>query len=280
MSELTATVFDIERSSFVDGPGIRTTVFFKGCNLRCAWCHNPESQSAQPQMLFYGNKCTGCGTCKQKCPHGLDQCELCGTCVLFCPSRAREISGKAYTVKEVLCEVKKDKRFYESSRGGVTFSGGECMLQIDFLEEILKKCKEEGIHTAVDTAGHVPYASFERILSHTDLFLYDFKCFDSEKHKQYTGVGNELIKENLARLLQTGKPVWIRIPIIPDVNDSVEEMQAIKAFFDLYGAPEKIELLPYHALGEHKYAAMGKDLQPFRVPTDAHVATLQAVFEN
>jgi len=280
MSELTGMIFNIERSSFVDGPGIRTTVFFKGCNLRCAWCHNPESQKGAKQMLFYENKCTGCGTCKRKCPNSLATCDLCGSCALYCPSRAREICGKEYTSDEVLREICKDKRFYESSGGGVTFSGGECMLQLDFLSEILKKCKENGIHTAVDTAGHVPYASFERILSHTDLFLYDFKCFDSEKHKQYTGVGNELIKENLARLLQTGKPVWIRIPIIPDVNDTVEEMGQIKAFFDLHGTPEKIELLPYHAMGEHKYAAMGKSGQSFSVPSEATMAALQAVFEK
>ena len=278
MSEQKAMIFDVERSSFVDGPGIRTTVFFKGCNLACAWCHNPESQKRTPQLLFYQNKCTGCGTCRQKCPHGLASCELCGACALYCPSNAREICGREYTLDEVLCEVKKDRLFYESSGGGVTFSGGECMLQIEFLCEALKKCKESGIHTAVDTAGHVPYTSFERILPHTDLFLYDFKCFDSERHKRYTGVGNELILENLARLLQSGKSIWIRIPIIPDVNDSVDEMKKIKAFLDLHGAPEKIELLPYHALGEHKYAAMGKEAQVFSAPSEETMATLRGVF--
>ena len=278
MSEQKAMIFDIERSSFVDGPGIRTTVFFKGCNLACAWCHNPESQKRTPQMLFYRDKCTGCGTCRQKCPHGLASCELCGTCARYCPSRAREICGREYTLDEVLCEVKKDRLFYESSGGGVTCSGGECMLQIEFLEEFLKGCKENGIHTAVDTAGHVPYASFERILPHTDLLLYDFKCFDSERHKYYTGVGNERILENLARLLRSGTPLWIRIPIIPGVNDSVEEMKKIKAFLDLHGAPEKIELLPYHAMGEHKYAAMGKEVRTFSAPSEETVARLKEVF--
>ena len=264
---LKATIFDIERNSYVDGPGIRTTVFFKGCNLRCAWCHNPEGQSPKPQMMFYKNKCTGCGKCKEKCPNALEKCELCGKCTIYCPHDAREICGKEYTVDEVMREILKDKVFYENSGGGVTFSGGECMLQIDFLEEILKVCKENGIHTAVDTAGHVPYEYFERILPYTNLFLYDVKCYDSEKHRQYTGVGNELILENLERLLTTGKSVWVRIPIIPTVNDTVEEIQRIKAYISSCGKPEKIELLPYHAMGEHKFEALGKAVQRFNAPS-------------
>ena len=258
-----ATIFDIERNSYVDGPGIRTTVFFKGCNLRCAWCHNPESQSPKPQMMFYKNKCTGCGKCKEKCPNHLESCELCGKCTLYCPHDAREICGKEYTVDEVMREILKDKVFYENSGGGVTFSGGECMLQIDFLEEILKACKQNGIHTAVDTAGLVPFEFFERIIPYTDLFLYDVKCYDSEKHKQYTGVGNELILENLKRLLATDKSVWIRIPIIPTVNDTEEEIRSIRSFLLSCGTPEKVELLPYHAMGKHKYAAIGKEAQFF-----------------
>ena len=161
---ITATIFDIQRSSYVDGPGIRTTVFFKGCNLHCAWCHNPESQSPTPQMLFYRSKCTGCGKCREKCPNALEKCELCGNCTIYCPHDAREICGEEYTVDGVLKEILKDKVLYENSGGGVTFSGGECMLQIDFLTGILKACKENGIHTAVDTAGHVPYERFEQIL--------------------------------------------------------------------------------------------------------------------
>ena len=203
MSNTTANIFDIQRNSFVDGPGIRTTVFFKGCNLHCTWCHNPESQSAKPEMMFYKNKCTGCGKCREKCPNALEKCELCGKCTIYCPHDAREICGKEYTVDEVLKEILKDKTFYDNSGGGVTFSGGECMLQIDFLEEILKECKKNGIHTAVDTAGHVPFEFFERIIPYTDLFLYDVKCFDSDKHRQYTGVENQLILKNLKRLLAT-----------------------------------------------------------------------------
>ena len=204
-------------------------------------------------MLFYRNKCTGCGKCKEKCPNALLKCELCGKCALYCPHDAREICGREYNVDEVMREIVKDKAFYETSGGGVTFSGGECMLQIDFLEEILRKCKNEGIHTAVDTAGHVPYERFEQILPYTDLFLYDVKCFDSEKHKQYTGVGNEVILENLKKLLATGTPLWIRIPIVPTVNDTKEEIQSIKRYICACGAPEKIELLPYHKMGANKW---------------------------
>ena len=275
---LTATIFDIERNSYVDGPGIRTTVFFKGCNLRCAWCHNPESQSPKPQMMFYKNKCTGCGKCKEKCPNHLESCELCGKCTLYCPHDAREICGKEYTVDEVMREILKDKAFYDHSGGGVTFSGGECMLQIDFLEEILKTCKENGIHTAVDTAGHVPYEYFERILPYTNLFLYDVKCYDSEKHKKYTGVRNELILENLKKLLATGKSVWVRIPIIPTVNDTVEESQRIKAYISSCGKPEKIELLPYHAMGEHKYAAINRESHMFPIPSKETMEDLNKIF--
>ena len=273
-----ATIFDIERSSYVDGPGIRTTVFFKGCNLRCAWCHNPESQSPEPQMMFYQNKCTGCGKCREVCPHHLLSCDLCGKCVLYCPHNAREICGKEVTVEEVFDEVVKDKVLYEMSCGGVTFSGGECMLQIDFLEEILRKCKEAGIHTAVDTAGHVPFDSLQRVLPYTDLFLYDIKCYNSGKHLFYTGVGNELILENLGKLLRTDAKIWIRIPIIEGVNDTIEEMRMIKSFLSRERMPEKIGLLPYHAMGEHKYPALGRAVQKFSVPNPEKMEYLKAVF--
>ena len=274
-----AIIFDVQRNSFVDGPGIRTTVFFKGCNLKCAWCHNPESQSAKPQMMFYKDKCTGCGKCKSVCPYHLEQCELCGKCTLYCPADARMVCGKEHTVDEVLKEVLKDKAFYETSGGGVTFSGGECMLQIDFLVEILKKCKENGIHTAVDTAGHIPFESFEKILSYTDLFLYDIKIFDSQKHKQYVGVSNELILENLKKLFERKAKLWIRIPIIPDVNDSIEEIQKIKDFLKTIGTAEKIELLPYHAMGENKYRAIGKEPQIFKTPDAENMKRLKEILD-
>lgn len=263
---LTAMIFDIERNSFVDGPGIRTTVFFKGCNLRCAWCHNPESQEFKPQMMFYKDKCKGCGKCKEICQTP-DNCTLCGKCTFYCPVDARKVCGKEYTVQEVYDEIVKDKSYYDNSGGGVTFSGGECMLQIDFLAEILKKCKENGIHTAVDTAGHIPFENFEKILPYTDLFLYDIKFFDREKHKEYIGIDNSLILENLKKLFKADTKIWIRIPIIADVNGNQEEMQKIKDFISECGKPEKVELLPYHAMGENKYDALEREHKTF-LPVD------------
>ena len=251
-----AMIFDIQRNSYVDGPGIRTTVFFKGCNLKCKWCHNPESQSFEKEILFYKNKCTNCGRCKDLTVDDEN---------FICFNDAKEICGKEYSVDEVLKEVIKDKAFYETSGGGVTFSGGECMLQIDFLTEILKKCKENGIHTAVDTAGHIPWESFEKIIPDTDLFLYDIKAMNDEIHKEYTGVTNSLILENLARLLKSNVGVWVRVPIIPGVNDSEDEMKKIKSFFEVNGYPEKVELLPYHAMGEHKYVALNRKSENFVV---------------
>ena len=272
-----AIIFDIHRCSTSDGPGIRTTVFFKGCNLKCAWCHNPESQAFKPQMMFYKDKCTGCGKCTEVCPTPKN-CTLCGKCSFYCPIDARKVCGKEYTVDEVFDEIIKDKAFYENSSGGVTFSGGECMLQMDFLIEILKKCKENGIHTAVDTAGHIPFQSFEKILPYTDLFLYDIKMFDSQKHKKYTGVGNELILENLKKLFKSKAKIWIRTPIISDINDSIEEMHFIKDFLDKNGKFEKIELLPYHAMGENKYSAIGKEAQRFVPPDEEELKELKAIF--
>lgn len=275
---LKGKIFDIERNSFVDGPGIRTTVFFKGCNLKCAWCHNPESQSSSVQMLFYKNKCIGCGKCLSVCENNLKSCDFCGKCELFCPTDARKICGKNYTLNEVFAEVIKDKSFYDNSDGGVTFSGGECMLQIDFLTELLKLCKENCIHTAVDTAGCVDFKSFEKILPYTDLFLYDVKCFNSEMHKKYTGVGNELILENLKRLLNLNSKIWIRIPVISGVNDNIAEMESINNFLKKYGTPEKIELLPYHAMGDNKYNALGKSAPVFMQPGSAELEELKKVF--
>ena len=266
---MNAMIFDIQRNSFVDGPGIRATVFFKGCNLRCKWCHNPESQNLNKEILFYKNKCTGCGRCMDLTVDDEN---------FICLNDAKEICGKEYTVDEVFDEVIKDKSFYETSGGGVTFSGGECMLQIDFLLEILEKCKENGIHTAVDTAGHIPWADFEKIISYTDLFLYDIKAMNDEIHKEYTGVSNSLILENLARLLKSNVGVWVRVPIIPGVNDSEDEMKKIKSFFEANGYPEKVELLPYHAMGENKYSAIGENVCTFNTPTNETMGLLKSIF--
>ena len=263
-----AIIFDIERNSYVDGPGIRTTVFFKGCNLRCKWCHNPESQNFQKEIMFYKDKCTFCGRCKDLSVNDEN---------FICFQDAKEICGKEYTVDEVFAEVIKDKSFYETSGGGVTFSGGECMLQLDFLLEILKKCKENGMHTAVDTAGHIPWESFKKILPYTDIFLYDIKAMNDEMHREYTGVTNKLILENLTKLLTSNVCVWVRIPVIPGVNDTEQEIKSINDFFESYGYPEKIELLPYHAMGEHKYASLGKTSEKFDVPDKETIEKLKSI---
>ena len=265
-----AIIFDIQRNSFVDGPGIRTTVFFKGCNLKCAWWHNPESQSAKPQIMFYKDKCTGCGRCQNITENDAD---------FICFNDAKAICGKEYTSDEVLNEILKDKAFYANSKGGVNFSGGECMLQIDFLCEILEKCRENGIHTAVDTAGNVPWEYFERILKYTDLFLYDIKLFDREKHKQYTGADNNVILDNLKKLFECGASVWIRIPVIPVANDTEEEMRKIKEFLKPY-SPLKIELLCYHKMGEHKYDALNMQITKFSVPDKATLDKLNYIFKE
>ena len=266
----TAIIFDIQRNSFVDGPGIRTTVFFKGCNLKCKWCHNPESQSSKPQVMFYKDKCTGCGRCKDLTEKDAE---------FVCFNDAKQICGKVQTVEDVFDIIRKDKIFYETSNGGVTFSGGECMLQIDFLREILKKCKEINIHTAVDTAGSVSWEYFARILPYTDLFLYDIKTFNNDVHKKFTDASNELILNNLKKLFEHEATVSIRIPIIPTVNDTVEEMRKIKEFLAPY-TPINIELLPYHKMGEHKYMALGMNITSFNIPSKEKVEELNGIFQH
>ncbi len=275
-----AMIFDIQRNSFVDGPGIRTTVFLKGCNLKCAWCHNPESQCFTKQMMFYKSKCTDCGKCKEVCPYNLEKCDFCGKCVLYCPNNARKICSREISADEVLSEVIKDKMFYNSSNGGVTFSGGECMLQTDFLKEVLKLCKENGIHTAVDTAGCVPWENFVKIMPYTDMFLYDIKCADEEMHKKYTGVSNKLILENLKLLSnEFNGEIIIRIPVIGGVNDNVEEMQKIA---DLLNEMHysKTELLPYHKMGEYKYEALGNKAEQFTVPSKDLIDGFKKLFRR
>ncbi len=269
-----AIIFDIQRNSFVDGPGIRTTVFFKGCNLKCRWCHNPESQSPKRQMMVYKNKCIGCGKCAEVCPNKLKSCDFCGRCEIYCPEDARKICGREYSADEVLSEIEKDRAFYDNSGGGATFSGGECMLQLDFLCEILKKCKENGIHTAVDTAGNVPWESFERILPYTDLFLYDVKAVSGELHRNGTGVSNELILENLKKLSRCAD-IIVRIPVIGGYNDNREEMKKAAEFLHGLGI-KKVELLPYHAMGENKYDAIGMKCEKFHVP--GNVEDLKKLF--
>ena len=268
-TKMKATIFDIQRNSYVDGPGIRTTVFFKGCNLRCKWCHNPESQNFEKEILFYKNKCTHCGRCESLTVEDEK---------FFCFNDAKEICGKEYTVDEAFAEIIKDKPFYETSGGGVTFSGGECMLQIDFLVEILKKCKENGIHTAVDTAANVEWNRFEKILLYTDLFLYDIKCFTENLHIEGTLVSNRLILDNLKKLSENfDGDIIIRIPVVTGFNDDIKELQKIADFLKSIRI-NKVELLPYHKMGEHKYEALKMPCKFYSVPTEEQIEAYKDLF--
>ena len=261
-------LFDIQRNSYVDGPGIRTTVFFKGCNLRCRWCHNPESQSPEKEILFYREKCTGCGRCRDLTAEDDD---------FLCFHDAKEICGREYTIDAVMDILTRDRPYYDASGGGATFSGGECMLQPEALAELLERCRAAGIHTAVDTAGDVPWERFERILPWTDLFLYDVKCVSEDLHRAGTGVSNRRILENLQRLSASGAAIRIRVPVIPGFNADEAEMRRIAAF--LAGIRHAgAELLPYHALGEHKYAALGREGVSFAVPGREEMEAYRALF--
>ena len=272
-------VFDVAHGSFTDGPGVRTVVFFKGCNLRCRWCHNPESQSAARQMLFYESKCSACGICKDVCPQRGEYCDLCGSCTQYCPSSAKKICGETRTVEEVMRELRKDAPFFDNSGGGVTFSGGECMLQPNFLKALLLRCRECGIHTAVDTAGNVDWERFEEILPYADMFLFDVKCVTPELHRKGTGVSNERILENLTKLGERFEgDIIVRVPIIPGFNTDEAELQKIAEFIGKIRC-ETVELLPYHKLGENKYAALGKVADSYAVPTEEQIGRIESIFK-
>ena len=245
-------VFDIRRTSTADGPGIRTTVFFKGCNLNCFWCHNPESKSPLPQLGLFEEKCIGCGVCRTVCEHP-DGCVLCGRCAESCPAEARKRYGSSYSVDQLHEILLADRAYYQATGGGVTFSGGECMLYPAFVAELAKRCCDSGISVAVDTAGNVPWASFEQVLPYVDCFLYDVKALDGVLHKEGTGVGNELILENLDKLVKTGRSVIVRTPVIPGYNEG-EETDRISHYCAERQLPH--EKLPYHTFGQSKNAAL------------------------
>lgn len=271
-------IFNIQRFSIHDGPGARTTVFFKGCNLKCKWCHNPESISTKVQIEFNQERCIGCGACFKVCPncahyldenkvHGINRikCDGCLLCTEICYANALVAVGIQVDSNYLFKSILTDEIYYKNSLGGVTFSGGECMLQIDFLSEILSKCKERGIHTAVDTAGNVPWSYFEKIMDVTDLFLYDVKAADTNRHKQITGIGNDLILQNLRSLSEIGKHIHVRIPFIVDYNhDQIEDIAEILKPLNI----TKVELLPYHKLGNSKYTSLGikNELLEIQVP--------------
>ena len=245
-------IFDIKRCSFEDGPGVRTAVFLKGCNLNCFWCHNPEGKKAEAEYAFFGEKCIGCGSCKSVCP-AAEHCIDCGACVESCPTQARKRYGKAYAPEELFHVICADTDYYRATGGGVTFSGGECMLYPQFLVDVAAQCKVAGISVAVDTAGNVPWSHFLRVLPFADLFLYDIKCLDPKLHKQGTGCDNIRILQNLERLLQTGKQIIIRAPRIPGFNDGAE-IERVEAYCRERMLP--CEVLAYHRFGEDKLLAL------------------------
>lgn len=261
-------IFNIQRFSTNDGPGIRTVVFFKGCPLRCAWCHNPESKSADKQIFFDSKKCIGCKACAQICQskaqvlghngHSFvrDNCTLCANCATVCPAGALEVCGKTVTSDEVVWEALRDRDFYASSGGGLTLSGGEPLAQYDFALEIVKKAKQEGISTAVETSGYCR-RSLRELSRYVDLWLYDIKLFDEAEHVRFTGVSNKLITQNLLYLDSIGAKLILRCPIIPDVNLFREHFDSVAALAEKLCGVVEVHLEPYHPLGIDKEQRLG-----------------------
>lgn len=262
-----AVIYNIQRMSTEDGPGLRTTVFLKGCPLRCLWCSNPESQRFEPQLMVFEDLCAGCGGCKAVCPHhavvprghafnrNLQSCVSCGACVPACPAKARVMSGETMSVEAVMDIIRKDTLFYANSDGGVTIGGGEPTCSGDFLLELLGVCRAEALHTCVDTCGFCAPDFFRKVISLTDLFLFDCKHMDPEAHKALTGVDNTMILANLRAALTAGVPTRIRVPLIPGKNDGEDNIRAMAAFLQECGM-DRVDILPYHAFGRNKYAAL------------------------
>jgi pyruvate formate lyase activating enzyme len=268
---LRGTIFDIKKYAIHDGPGIRTTIFFKGCPLRCWWCHNSEGLELAPEIIFKENRCIKeCKDCIEVCTRGAlsrvnneivinrEKCNLCGDCTQVCSSEALELIGREVTIEEVMKEVEKEMIFYDESGGGVTFSGGEPLMQPEFLDAILKECKEKNIHTALDTSGYASPEVMDKISDKVDIFLYDLKIMDDEKHKKYTGVSNKLILENLKKLAAQGNQIFIRIPLIPGINDGMDNINKMAKFIHSLEIIKEIDLLPYHKAGKGKYKRLDK----------------------
>ena len=287
--ELTGKIYDIQGFSVQDGPGVRTTVFLKGCPLRCPWCHSPESQRFETELNWMSIRCLGlekCGKCLDVCPHDCitrgettvnalgeeivfpevdkTSCDECGKCATACKATALYMCGDDKTVDEVMHRIERDKPFYEDSGGGVTVSGGECLSQPDFTAELLRRCKALGVSTAVDTTGFVPWETIERVLPYTDMFLYDLKCMDDALHKQVIGVPNAPILENAKKIASAGGKLWIRIPVMPMFNDSEEHFEKYAKFLcSVKDAVIMVQLLPYHKMGISKYSRLLTKQQVF-----------------
>jgi len=287
-------IFDIKQFAVHDGPGIRTTVFFKGCPLNCPWCHNPEGIEYEADLFFYEAKCISCESCLVLCPQDaiemendtiiIDRnlCDLCGRCAEGCPTRAFKMAGKKITVEEVMDEIERSTIYHDDSDGGVTLSGGEPFQQFEFMEELIDRCKEKDIHVAVDTCGHVKPKKFDSVKNKIDLFLYDLKIMDEGLHSKYTGVVNDRILENLKTLLKEGdNEVIIRFPIIPDITDTEENINSMLEFLSDFRSVSRIDILPYHDVKE-KYNSLGKEyyIKEMKAPNRERIERIKKRFEG
>ena len=292
---MTGRVFDIKRYSIHDGPGIRTTVFLKGCSLRCLWCHNPESVDPGPELMHWPGRCTRCYACITACPKGaiakdavgaivIDRkaCDLCGKCAEACLYDAMQIVGREMSVEEVLGEVEKDKIFYDQSGGGITLSGGDPFVQSAFAEALLDGCRSRGISTAVDTAGFSRNGVLDRVASKADLILYDLKCMDDVRHKKLTGVSNVPIIENLKRLAAGRAEVWVRIPLVSGVNDDDDNIRRTIALLASLKTIRRVGILPYHSGGLEKARRIGQEshFRKFETPSEERIAAVEAAFRE
>jgi len=285
-------VFDIQRFSIHDGPGIRTIVFLKGCPLSCRWCSNPESQKLKPVIMYQEMNCIHCGRCIVACKKGAisinnkgfinrDICTACGECVNVCPASALTMKGRKMTVEQVVKELKKDATTYRRSGGGITLSGGEPLVQSDFSKEIFKACKAQGWHTAIETTGYAKAEIIEKVFPYVDLALMDIKNIDSNIHKEYTGVSNEIILENVKRVSKITK-VIVRVPVIPEFNSSDESIFKISKFVKTLNNIDTIHLLPYHTYGQNKYELLGREyfMGKMRTLTQEEIDNLKKIVES
>ncbi len=283
-------IFDIKRYAIHDGPGIRTTIFLKGCSLRCQWCQNPEGQETNPEIILRSSRCSPeCRECVSVCPQDaiskdrssieIDKakCDLCAKCEEVCVYDALEVVGKEVTVQELMDEIEKDKIFFDESGGGITFSGGEPLMQMEFLEALLKEIKKKNIHVALDTSGYVSFKDLDRISDKVDLFLYDLKIMDDKKHEKYTGVSNKLIHDNLRKLTERGNSVAVRIPLVSGINDDDQSIQMFVDFLQSLKNINQISLLSYHSGGREKYKRLRKEKLPktFHSPSAERIEEIE-----